>query len=193
MAGLRTTPQTGGSVSLSAFVHLWILLWTRHIWPRRWAGSPAFVRQTELRRPWHWPRSGGTVIPGTKDTSVSSCFSLFPPQITTVLSHYCCLVIKCSHFASVAHRTASKAGVVPAQHRVASYSAQKTISPSLKHKNRPKMAGFSKNQRPMVLRLLTLQRSVHAADLIEASVPFAADDLWGDEGIFLKKKSQRDW
>lgn len=96
-------------------------------------------------------------------------------------------MIKCSHFASGAHRTASKAGVVPAQHRVASYSAQKTISPSLKHKNRPKMAGFSKSQRPMVLRLLTLQRSVHAADLIEASVPFAADDLWGDEGIFLKK------
>lgn len=37
------------------------------------------------------------------------------------------------------------------------------------------------------VRLLTLQWSVHAADLIEASVPFAADDLWWDEWTFEKK------
>lgn len=52
-----------------AWRYLWSPLWTRRTRWCRWAGSPAYVLQTGSRRPWRWPRSGGTARPGGANKS----------------------------------------------------------------------------------------------------------------------------
>lgn len=76
----------------------------------------------------------------------------------------------------LAYRTASKAGVVPAQHGVAACRARQQIS-----KQKPSVFPHKRRRDTSPL---TLQRRVHAAHLVETCIPFAADDLRQDSDIF---------
>lgn len=93
-----------------------------------------------------------------------------------------------------AYRTASKAGVVPAQYRVAIYSTHQHDIWHMKYRKTPCFStkGVKKNYYKVSWLLwcrgfLTLQWSVHAAHLIESCVPLTADDLWQNSYISRPK------